>query len=145
MSDSAKKTVGALAGGTIGFFLGGGTPAGALKGASIGYSIGSSFTTTELDVAEGPRVDDLGFQNGDYNTIMNRCYGDAQVAGNVIWIEGNEIKEGSHTTTVKQGGKGGGGSSQTTSTYTYSATFAIGISENAIAGVDKIFADNTLI
>lgn len=141
-----SDVVGAVVGGTIGFFASGGNPVGAFKGAVVGYSIGSSMTGTELDDVEGPRLDDLDKQDADYNIDIQRNYGDNRLSGNVIWLKDDKIKETFHTTKTKTGGfLGFGGDSSTTRSFTYSATFAVAICEGPIAGIKKIFADGVLI
>jgi hypothetical protein len=62
--------------------------------------------------------------------------------GNVFWIENNALKESSHT--ESHGGKGGGGKTKNT-TYSYSATFALGLCEGPITGVRRIWISGKLI
>lgn len=145
-SGSQLRSVGgAIVGGAIGFISSGFNPAGALKGAAIGYSIGSSFNATVLDSIEGPRLESLEVQTADAGSYIKEVHGGDEITGTVIWLKGNEIDETITREDVETGGKGGGGSKQTTTTYTYSATFAIGLTSTLVSGVSKIFADSVLI
>ena len=142
MSDlSTEQAVGVVAGGVIGFFIGG--PAGAARGAYWGYGIGSAFTTTELDAAEGPRMDDRKIQTSRYGEFLPRVYNTERLTGNIFWVEGDKISETSNTKTVEQGGKGG--SEQKVTTFAYHVTMAVGICEGPISGISRIWADNILI
>jgi hypothetical protein len=60
----------------------------------------------------------------------------------VFWLENNQLKE--VVKKKKSGGKGGGASS-TVKTYTYFATFAVGLCEGPIAGVRRIWVGPDLI
>ena len=62
----------------------------------------------------------------------------------MFWLENNQIRESSHTES-RGGGKGGGGSKTKNTTYTYSATFAVGLCEGPIAGVRRIWVGPNLI
>lgn len=116
---SVGQAVGMVVGGVIGFFAGGNV----MLGASIGGAIGGALDPPKGPKIEGPRLDDLSVQTSTYGASIARGYGTVCVTGNVFWIEGDALKE--HTKTEEQGGKGGGGSE--TTTYTYSATFAVGL------------------
>ena len=84
----------------------------------------------------GPRLDDLSMQGASYGSAIPRVYGTIAMAGTVVWLENNELKEVSKKTT--QGGKGG--PSTTTTTYSYYATFALAICQGPITGVRRIWA-----
>ena len=66
------------------------------------------------------------------------------ITGNVFWLENNQIRESSHTES-QGGGKGGGGSKTKNTTYSYSATFAVGLCEGPITGVRRIWVGPNLI
>ena len=143
MSDlSAEQAVGTVAGGVIGFFIGG--PVGAARGAYWGYGIGSAFTTTELDAAEGPRMDDRKIQASRYGEFLPRVYNNEKLTGSIIWVKDNTIEEVSHTDTATSGGKGGE-TEQKVTTFSYQVTMAVAICEGPISGLSKIWADNVLI
>lgn len=126
-----------VVGATIGFFATGGSIQGALYGYGIGSSVGA-YLEGGPDV-QGPRLSDLKVQSSAYGAPIPIIYGKARVSGNVIWatpIRERKIKEDA-------GGKGGGGS--TVTTYEYYGSFAVGLCDNEIAGVRKIWADSVLI
>lgn len=116
---SVGQAVGMVVGGVIGFFAGGNV----MLGASIGGAIGAAIDPPKGPKIEGPRLDDLSVQTSTYGATIARGYGTVCLTGNIFWLEGNQLRE--HTKTEEQGGKGGGGAE--TTTYTYSATFAVGL------------------
>ncbi len=90
----------------------------------------------------GPKLENLSVQDSRYGAGIPIVYGNARVAGNVIWS--TELIETQHTETV--GGKGGALSPVvTTHAYTYSVHCAIGICAGPIAGIHTIWADSTII
>jgi hypothetical protein len=137
---SNGQILGAVVGGVAGFFLGG--PGGALQGAAFGGGIGAALDPPKGPTIQGPRLSDLTVQTSTYGAFLPRFYGTAPAHGNVFWLEGGKLKE--VVRKQKQGGKGGGGGS-TTKTYTYYATFAIGLGEGPIAGVRRIWCRDKLI
>ena len=140
MGDSAGRAVGTIVGGVIGFVIGG--PAGASYGASIGGSLGSSFDT--VDGGEGPRVDNLKVQTSTYGTFLPKLSGTQRLKTTMIWLENNKIKERKHT--QSSGGKGG--PSVETTTYTYTASLAVALTDCSSAPVGsaiRIWGDTILI
>lgn len=137
---SGGQILGAVVGGVAGFFLGG--PLGALQGAALGAGIGAALDPPKGPTVEGPRLSDLSIQTSTYGSFMPRFYGTAPAHGNVFWLEGGKLKE--VVRKEKSGGKGGGGGA-TTKTYTYYATFAIGLGEGPIAGIRRIWCRDKLI
>lgn len=93
--------------------------------------ISRAFDTRHLD---GPRLDSLHIQTSRDGAPMARVFGRARLAGQVIWA--SQVRERSTETPV--GGKGGG---PTQSEFTYSISFAVGLCEGVIAGVDRIWAN----
>jgi hypothetical protein len=71
-----------------------------------------------------------------------RLYGTVAISGNILWLENNQLKE---TVRKKKSGGKGGGSSQTVETFSYSATFALGLCEGPIVGVRRIWCMDKLI
>jgi hypothetical protein len=140
------QAVGGLVGGIAGFFLAGPLGASALTsslyGAQIGMMAGGYLDPPKGPTVNGPRLDDLSVQTSTYGAVIPRVYGTVTVNGNVFWLENNQIKE---TVTKKKSGGKGGGSKTTTRTYTYSATFAVGLCKGPIAGVRRIWIGPDLI
>ena len=137
---SGGQVVGGIVGAVAGFFLGG--PSGALYGAQIGMMAGGYLDPPKGPTIEGPRLNDLTVQTSTYGAVIPRAYGTVTVNGNIIWLENNALKE--TVTKSKSGGKGGG-SKSTSRTYTYSATFAVGLCKGPIAGVRRIWIGPDMI
>lgn len=139
------STTGQIAGGIVGGVIGavvGGGPAGAIYGAQIGMSVGGLLDPPKGPTVEGPRLGDLTVQTSTYGQFIPRTYGTIGLSGNVFWLENNQLKE--VVRKKKSGGKGGG-SSSTVKTYTYFATFAVGLCEGPIAGVRRIWVGPDLV
>ncbi|MGJ8562217.1 MAG: baseplate multidomain protein megatron [Alphaproteobacteria bacterium] len=84
-------------------------------------------------VYEGPQLENfhvLGSQDG---APMARLYGRARLAGQVIWA--SRLKE--HVTKERVGGKGG----PSRKTYSYTISFAVGLCEGEILGVDRLWVN----
>ena len=93
----------------------------------------------------GPRVDDLTIVTSTYGDHLARVYGRARIAGAVIWVEGNQVKEITTTTVTKQKLFGFLTIGKTTTTeFTYTATFAIGFTVHQISDFGKIFIDDEI-
>ncbi len=89
---------------------------------------------------EGARLEELGVQTSTYGKAIPLIYGNARIAGNVIWSR--PIKEVATTTTSSQGGKGGGGGAKSSSTdFSYFVTLAIAICEGPVDAVERAWAD----
>lgn len=91
---------------------------------------------------EGPRLSDLSVQTATYGADIARLYGTCALFGNVMWLENNKLKE--KVKKNKSGGKGGA-STDPTKTYSYSATFALGLCVGEIAAVRRIWCADKLI
>jgi len=139
---SGGQIVGGIVGAVAGVFLGG--PSGSLYGAQLGMMAGGYLDPPKGPSIEGPRINDLRFQTSTYGAVIPRCYDTIALNGNVFWMENNSLKE-TVTKESSGGGKGGGGSKSTTRTYTYSATFAVGLCQGPIAGVRRIWIGADLI
>lgn len=92
---------------------------------------------------EGPRLSDLAIQTSTYGQEIPRVYATIAQSGNVMWLENGKLKE--KVKKNKSGGKGGGGSSEPMKTYSYFATFHLGLCEGPIAGVRRIWCRDKLI
>lgn len=137
---SGGQVVGGIVGAAAGFVVGG--PSGAIYGAQIGMSVGGLLDPPKGPTVEGPRLGDLSVQTSTYGQFIPRTYGTIGLSGNVFWLENNQLKE--VVRKKKSGGKGGG-SSSTVKTYTYFATFAVGLCEGPIAGVRRIWVGPDLV
>lgn len=139
---STGQIVGGVVGAVVGYFVGG--PAGALQGAALGAGIGGYLDPPKGPTVSGPRLNDLTWQQSSYGGNIPRIYGTVALAGNLVWLENNKLKE-----KVKKkdsgGGKGGGGGSATTKTYTYFATFALMLCQGEVAGVRRIWCGDKLL
>lgn len=137
---STGQIVGGITGAAVGFVVGG--PTGAVYGAQIGITAGGLLDPPKGPTVEGPRLGDLSVQTSTYGQFIPRTYGTIGLSGNVFWLENNQLKE--VVRKKKSGGKGGG-SSSTVKTYTYFATFAVGLCEGPIAGVRRIWVGPDLV
>lgn len=112
----------AVAGGVIGFFIGG--PTGAAYGFQLGLLAGSALFPTQLPSVSGPRLEDLTTTNAEIGGPIVIPWGSPPVAGTVMHL--GELRE--VETTDKQGGKGA--PEQSVTTYTYFQNIAIGLAEH---------------
>lgn len=127
--------------------LGAGTFLAAVAGGMGGYLGGfvdrSIFGSKARINQEGARLTDLMVQSSSYGKTVPLIYGNARIAGNIIWSR--PIQE--HVTTSTQssgGGKGGGGGGSvttTTTTYSYTVSLAVAICAGPITEVVRVWAD----
>ncbi|MFC7048916.1 phage tail protein [Emcibacter nanhaiensis] len=113
--------------------------AGALAGRSVdAYLFGSHSSRT----VEGARLSDLSVQTASYGEAVPLVFGTMRLSGNLIWSAG--LSETRHEDSETVGGKG---SSQTVTTvsYTYSASFAVGLSARQVSSIGRIWADGKLL
>lgn len=123
MATLVLTTVGSLIGGPIGGAIG------ALIGSGVDRSL---FGSTR----QGPRLGDLAVQTSTYGSALPKIFGTMRVAGTVIWA--TDLREDSHSSgSAKAGTK--------TTSYSYSANFAVALSARPIAGVGRIWADGKLL
>lgn len=135
---SAGQIVGGIAGAVVGFF----TPAGPIIGAQVGMMIGGYIDPPKGPTIEGPRLDNLTVQTATYGAPKNRAYGTVPVVVNVFWLENDRYAE--HEKTSNSGGKGG--SSTTQKSFSYSATFAVALTEGQqITGVRRLWVGDFLV
>lgn len=123
----------------VGFLIGG--PLGAAIGGGVGAGLGTFLFPPRVPTNAGPRIDDLTVQASTLGAARPYVAGAFRLAGQLIWLEGDQIEEIATTETV--GGKGA--PSQKVTNYSYKATFAVGLCDGLIAGVKKIWADRKLI
>lgn len=116
---SVGQWVGSAVGAVVGFFAGGNVA----LGATIGGMVGGLIDPPKGPSIVGPRLDDLTIQTSTYGVPVSRGYGTCAYTGNLFWLEGDTLRE--HSQTEESGGKGGGGQEYTT--FSYTATFAVGL------------------
>src|SRR3982751_6657677 len=105
---------------------------GGQQGAAIGALIGQRIDAELFKPKgrEGPRLTDLRLQTSSYDSAIPRVFGTMRVAGNVIWS--TDLIE-SRSTSHHKG-------QPSSTTFSYSASFAVLLSGRAIAGVGRIWA-----
>ncbi len=111
-----------------------GGPLGAMIGATVGGAIDREIFKPKG--REGPPLTELAVQTSSYGTAIPQLFGTMRVAGTVIWA--TDLIE---TRATQGGGKG----RPSTTTYSYSASFAVLLSARAILGVRRIWADGKLL
>ncbi|NWH09202.1 MAG: glycoside hydrolase/phage tail family protein [Alphaproteobacteria bacterium] len=121
-----------------------------LSGQAIGGAVGS-FIGGEVDRLlwpsaparhiEGPRLQELQLQTSAEGAPIQRVFGRARLAGQVIWAA--NFKEVAKTSQPSSGGKGGGASTGGASVteHFYYASFAVGLCEGVIGGIGLVWAD----
>ena len=139
---SAGQVVGGVVGAVVGFVGNGFNPMGALYGAQIGMMAGGYLDPPKGPTVHGPRLDDLAVQTSTYGAVIPRVYGTVTVNGNVIWLENNSLKE---TVTKRKSGGKGGSAKTTTRTYSYSATFAVGLCRGPVVGIRRLWIGANLV
>lgn len=118
------------------------TVAGSLIGGPVGGAIGGLIGNAidhELfkpKGREGPRLSELRLQTSSYGTQIPKLFGTMRVAGSVIWAT-DVIEHRSSTSSGK-------GRPRTTS-YNYTASFAVALSSRPILGLGRIWADGKLL
>lgn len=118
---------------TVGRFLGG--PIGGAIGAVLGNVLDRDVLFKPRD-REGPRLTGLQVQTSSYGTPLQRVFGTMRVGGCVIWS----------TDLIESKMRSGGGKGQPgTTSYSYSASFAVALSGRPIQGVGRIWADGKLL
>jgi hypothetical protein len=116
----------------VGTVVGG--PIGAAIGAVIGNQIDRALFTPKG--AKGPRLESLAVQGSSYGADLPILFGTMRVSGSVIWA--TDLRETKHRSSA---GKG----QPKTTTYSYSASFAVALSARPIRAVHRIWADGTLL
>jgi hypothetical protein len=148
-ADAATLALG-LAGAAIGSAFGAGATVlgmsavafGANVGMLVGGLIDQMIFRPPPQRIEGPRLESLRVQDGNYGAPIPRIYGRYEIAGNAIWM--SDLIERATTTSVGGGGgKGGGrGRRATQTTYSYYVNCAFGLTEGPITRVIKITGNN---
>lgn len=139
MAKSTGQWIGTVVGAIVGAFIPGGY---VMLGAAIGGAIGGAIDPPKGPKIEGPRLNDLNVQTATLGVQIPTIKGTVATFGNIFWVENNKLKETKKT--EEQGGKGGGGGAETT-TYSYSATFALGLCLGPVDSIGKIWCSGKLI
>ena len=105
---------------------------------TLAISTATSYISRAFDTRnfEGPRLDSLQVQTSRDGAPMARVFGRVRLAGQVIWA--SHVRETSTESPV--GGKGGG---PTQTEFSYTISFAVGLCEGEISGVDRIWANGS--
>jgi len=108
-----------------------------MSGAAFGWMAGSMAGSLLFPpkAPDGPRLEDKSVQVSTYGQPIPRVYGTHRLAGNVLWS--TDLIE----TATEEGGKGG----PSYTTYSYRASFAVGVCRGPITGIRRIWADGVLI
>ena len=111
-----------------------GGPLGGAIGALAGQTIDAAIFGS--GAREGPRLADLSVTTSSYGQPIARHFGKMRTAGTIIWATDLiETKESS----------GGGKGKPSTTTFSYSVSFAVALSSRPIAGLGRIWADGNLL
>ncbi|KLI64851.1 phage tail protein [Aurantiacibacter marinus] len=107
-------------------------------GGSIGSLIGSQIDASLFGPPdrEGPRLSELKVTTSSYGAPISRHFGRMRAAGTIIWA--TDLKENKEKTS---GGKG----SPSTTTFSYSSSFAVALASRPIASLGRIWADGNLL
>ncbi len=137
--------------GAAGSIIGGQIAAGpvlfGLTGAQIGGFIGSTvgqyidgalFGSSGANIKRG-KIEDLRVQASTEGAAVSRVYGQARVAGQIIWA--TEFREEKKTKKVGGGKGSGGGGGGTVTEFSYFANFAVGLCEGPIRDIGKVWAE----
>ncbi|SNS16844.1 Putative phage tail protein [Sphingomonas laterariae] len=116
---------------TVGSIVGG--PIGGAIGAVLGQQIDQRWLAPKR---HGPRLGELGLQTSSYGQPLPKLFGRMRVAGTVIWA--TDLREQRHRT-------GGSKGRPRTTTYSYSASFAVALSARPVRAVHRIWADGKLL
>ena len=114
-----------------------GTAVGGPLGGALGALVGQQADRALFGGSsrEGPRLKELSVTTSSYGQPIARHFGRMRVAGTVIWA--TDLSESSST----EGGKG----KPKTTTYSYSANFAVALSSTPILDVGRVWADGNLL
>ncbi len=135
----------ASAGSAIGASIGGGIlgVSSAVIGGAIGSLAGSlvdSWIVSSLapgQTVEGARLENLAVTTSTEGAVIPRLWGRMRLGGNIIWA--TDFTE--HVSTSTTGGGKGGGPKVTTTSYTYTASFAVALCEGQISGIGRVWAN----
>ena len=121
--------------GTVGQIFAG--PIGGLLGTAIGGAIDRSVLGGNSKSREAGRISNPALQSSAYGEPIPIIVGRMRTAGNLIWS--NEIVERSSSAGA------GKRSGPATTTYNYTASFAVGLVAGRITAIGRIWADGKII
>ncbi|MFG1427605.1 baseplate multidomain protein megatron [Roseixanthobacter glucoisosaccharinicivorans] len=121
-------------------------PLGAVAGRALG-ALGGSVVDGALlggsrsNVVQGSRLSDLDVMTSSAGAPVPRIYGRVRLAGQVIWA--TRLEEVVSTKVQSSGGKSSRAQKVTTTTisYSYFASFALGLCEGEVTRIGRIWAD----
>ena len=115
-----------------------GTAIGGPIGGTIGTLIGSQIDAEIFKPKgrEGPRLKELSVTTSSYGTPIARHFGTMRAAGTIVWA--TDLKESSEKV-------GGGKGQPSTTTYSYSSSFAVALSSRPIRQLKRVWADGNLL
>ncbi|MBE0615135.1 MAG: hypothetical protein IH604_15795, partial [Burkholderiales bacterium] len=112
-------------------------------GWAIGSMIGGAMAgPTKVDGQHQQQLADLRVTGGEYGQCIPFVLGTAGIAGQIWW---NTDRRATTTETTQRSGKGGGGTESTSSTINYDMDILIGLSDNPINGITRIWDNGALI
>ncbi len=115
--------------------------------AAVGWAVGSAIGSmlqdpTKVQGAQQSLMD-LRVSGSEYGQPIPYVRGAAAIAGQMWW--NTDRRPTTTTTTTSSGGKGGGGVETSTSTTTYDMDCLIGLTDNEIIGIRRIWWGGDLI
>jgi hypothetical protein len=114
-----------------------GTALGGPIGGALGSLIGNRIDRAVIGgpKRDGPRLKELAVTTSSYGTPIARHFGTMRAAGTIIWS--TDLVESSETS----GGKG----RPSTTTYSYSVSFAVALASRPIRRLGRVWADGNLL
>src|ERR1017187_5302445 len=120
-------------------------------GFSLGSMLGSSMAKSPTTRVQGQQQQlmDLRVTGTEYGQAIPFVKGSISIAGQVWWNTDRRPTTTTTTTTTGggggKGGGGGGGTETSTSTISYDMDMLIGLSDNPIRGIARIWSNGALI
>jgi hypothetical protein len=107
-------------------------------------------SSSQPQAQQQPAISSLPIQTSAYGKVIPLVYGTTRLAPNLIWY-GDFVATPHNSGSSGGGGKGGvvgggggkGGGGDGTTTYTYSASIALGLCEGPITGIGTVWATKT--
>lgn len=107
------------------------------------YGINRLTSRLSDQALEGPRTSDVAIQASAFGPPLPLHFGTVRAPGNIIWSQG--LRETASTDQQQVGGKGGGSSTVSSTTYSYTASFAVAVNARPVQEVRRIWADGKLL